>query len=97
MGVGGAGLSAVTALMKHSLLEVAHMCMDTDAQALKCHEADLKVLIGQRATHGLCGARPDYGRRAVDGVSTATRQRDEPWAPSGTEYARRRVVAYRAI
>ncbi len=66
MGVGGAGLSVVSALMKHSLLEVTHMCVDTDAQALKCHAADLKLLIGQRTTHGLCGVRPEYGRRAVD-------------------------------
>ena len=35
MGVGGGGLSVVSALMKHSPFEVAHMCVDTDAHALK--------------------------------------------------------------
>ena len=65
MGVGGAGLSVVSALRKHSPLEAAHMCVDTDAQALKYYDADLKLLIGQRATRGLCGARPEDRRRAV--------------------------------
>ena len=67
MGVGGAGLSTVSALMKHSQLEVEHLCVDTDAHALKYHDAELKLLIGQRATRGLCfgTTRPEVGRQAI--------------------------------
>ena len=67
IGVGDAGLSVVSALMKNSLLEVVHMCVHRDAHALEYHDADLKLLIGQRVTRGFCcGARPEYGRRAID-------------------------------
>ena len=67
IGVGGAGGSVVSLLMKHRLPGVIHTSVHTDARALKVHEADFKILIGQRATHGLgCGARPEYGRRAFE-------------------------------
>ncbi len=67
MGVGGAGLSVVSALMKDNMAEVTHLCVCTDERAMEYQDADLKLLIGQRATHGLgCGARPEYGRRAID-------------------------------
>ncbi len=67
MGVGGAGGSVVSLLMKHRLPGVIHTSVHTDARALKFHDADLKLLIGRRATHGLgCGARPEYGRRAIE-------------------------------
>ena len=67
IGVGGAGGSVVSLLMKHRLPGVIHTSVHTDARALKFHEADLKLLIGRRATHGLgCGARPEYGRRAIE-------------------------------
>ena len=67
IGVGGAGGSLLSALMKHRLPGVIHTSVHTDARALKVHDADLKILIGQRVTHGLgCGARPEYGRRAIE-------------------------------
>ncbi len=67
IGVGGAGGSVVRLLMKRRLPGVIHTSVQTDARALKIHDADLKILIGQRATHGLgCFARSEYGRRAVD-------------------------------
>ena len=67
MGVGGAGGSVLSAVMKHRLPGVIHTSVHTDARALKYHDADLKILIGQRVTHGLgCGARPEYGRRAIE-------------------------------
>ncbi len=67
MGVGGAGGSVLSALMKHPLPGVIHTSVHTDSRALNYHDTDLKILIGQRATHGLgCGARPEYGRRAID-------------------------------
>ncbi len=67
MGVGGAGGSLLSALMKHRLPDVIHMSVHTDARALKAHGADFKLLLGRRATHGLgCGARPEYGRRAIE-------------------------------
>ena len=53
IGVGGAGGSILSALMKHRLPGAIHMSVDTDERALKYHDADLKILIGQRATHGL--------------------------------------------
>ena len=67
IGVGGAGGSLLSALMKHRLPGVIHTSVHTDARALNYHDAELKILIGQRATHGLgCGARPEYGRRAIE-------------------------------
>ena len=67
IGVGGAGGSLLSALMKHRLAGVIHTSVHTDSRALNYHDADLEILIGQRATHGLgCGARPEYGRRAIE-------------------------------
>ncbi len=67
MGVGDAGGPVLSALMKHRLPGVIHTSVHTDARALKVHDADLKLLIGQRVTHGLgCGAKPEYGRRAIE-------------------------------
>ena len=67
MGIGGAGGSILSAVMKHPLPGVIHTSVHTDEPALNYHDTDLKILIGQRATHGLgCGARPEYGRRAID-------------------------------
>ena len=66
IGVGGAGGSVVSLLMKHRQPGVIHTSVHTNEQALKFHDADLKILIGHRAAHGLgCGARPEYGRRAI--------------------------------
>ncbi len=67
MGVGGAGGSILSAVMKHRLPDVIHMSVHTDARALNYHDADLKILIGQQATRGLdCNARPEYTRRALE-------------------------------
>lgn len=67
IGVGGAGGSTLNALTKHRLPGVIHASVHTDARALKVRDADLRILIGKRATHGLgCGARPDYGRQAIE-------------------------------
>ena len=67
MGIGGAGGSILSAVMKHRLPDVIHMSVHTDTRALKVHGADFKLLLGHRTTHGLgCGARPEYGRRAID-------------------------------
>ena len=69
MGVGGAGGSVLSALMKHRLPGVIHTSVHTDERALKVHEADFKILIGQR-TDSVVAQGPSMGGEPSKRVGT---------------------------
>jgi len=54
VGVGGGGGNMVTHLKKSGMGEaVTTVAINTDAQALETCEADIKLQIGEKLTHGL--------------------------------------------
>lgn len=67
MGVGGAGGNAVNRMIEEAVTGVEFWAINTDAQALKSHQAEKKLNIGQQVTRGLgAGGIPDIGRRAAE-------------------------------
>ncbi|HEV8686136.1 MAG TPA: cell division protein FtsZ [Gaiellaceae bacterium] len=66
VGVGGGGTNAVTRMVEAGLSGVEFIAVNTDAQALMMCEADVKIHIGTKATHGLgAGADPAVGEAAA--------------------------------
>ncbi|MEJ2202654.1 MAG: cell division protein FtsZ [Gemmatimonadota bacterium] len=66
VGVGGAGGNAVNRMINEELGGVEFISMNTDAQALKRSDAQVKLQIGKKLTRGLgAGARPEIGRQAL--------------------------------
>ncbi len=67
VGVGGAGGNAVNNMIRSNLEGVEFVVANTDAQALKHSQADLKIQLGANLTQGLgAGARPEVGREAAE-------------------------------
>ena len=67
VGVGGGGGNAVNRMISEHLMGVEFISVNTDAQALLCNKADVKVQIGKKLTRGLgAGARPEIGRQAIE-------------------------------
>ena len=66
VGVGGGGTNAVNRMVDAGLKNVEFIAVNTDAQALKMTDADVKIHIGAKVTRGLgAGADPDVGREAA--------------------------------
>ena len=66
VGVGGAGGNAINRMIEEALDGVEFIAVNTDAQALKKIDSDMKIQIGQKLTRGLgAGARPEIGRQAI--------------------------------
>ena len=66
VGVGGGGTNAVTRMVDAGLAGGDFIAVNTDAQALRMCDADVKIAIGSRATKGLgAGADPEVGRAAA--------------------------------
>jgi len=67
LGVGGAGGNAVNRMIAESVNGVEFWAINTDAQALKSHSAENKLIIGSAVTRGLgAGGIPDIGRQAAE-------------------------------
>lgn len=67
VGVGGGGGNAINNMINMGLNSVEYIALNTDAQALKNSEADIKIQVGSALTNGLgAGARPEIGREAVE-------------------------------
>ena len=67
VGVGGGGGNAVNRMIAEDLDGVEFISVNTDAQALKLAQSQLKVQIGKKLTRGLgAGARPEIGRQAIE-------------------------------
>jgi cell division protein FtsZ len=67
IGVGGGGNNAVNRMIAEDLDGVEFISVNTDAQALKLAQSQLKIQIGRKLTRGLgAGARPEIGRQAIE-------------------------------
>jgi len=67
VGVGGGGGNAVNRMILEDLDGVEFISVNTDAQALKLSNSQLKIQIGKKLTRGLgAGARPEIGRQAIE-------------------------------
>lgn len=66
IGVGGGGGNAVNTMIRSELEGVEFIAANTDVQALKHSQANIKLQIGAEATKGLgAGANPEIGRAAA--------------------------------
>ena len=60
VGVGGGGGNAINNMINMGLDSVEYIALNTDAQALKNSQADVKIQVGTSLTNGLgAGARPE--------------------------------------
>ena len=67
VGVGGAGGNAVNRMIESGFVGVDFVAMNTDAQALECSLAPIRVQLGRELTHGLgSGGNPEIGRKAIE-------------------------------
>ena len=67
VGVGGGGTNAVNRMIDAGVRGVEFIAVNTDAQALRCRDADVKVHIGGTITKGLgAGADPRVGAAAAE-------------------------------
>ncbi|MBB4824013.1 cell division protein FtsZ [Sporosarcina luteola] len=67
IGVGGGGNNAVNRMIEHGVQGVEFIAVNTDAQALKLSNADVKLQIGAKLTRGLgAGANPEVGKKAAE-------------------------------
>lgn len=67
IGVGGGGGNAVNTMIRSKLDGVEFIAANTDIQALRFSQANVKIQIGQQVTRGLgAGADPEVGRQAAE-------------------------------
>lgn len=67
IGVGGGGGNAINNMIEKGLGSVEYIALNTDAQALKNSNANIKIQVGASLTSGLgAGARPEVGREAIE-------------------------------
>lgn len=68
LGVGGGGGNALsTMIAEDDIVGVEFIALNTDAQALLSHNADIKIQIGENLTKGLgSGGDPEIGRQAAE-------------------------------
>lgn len=67
IGVGGGGGNAVQHMVSQKIEGVKFLAANTDAQALRKHDADVLIQLGGEITKGLgAGANPEVGRIAAE-------------------------------
>lgn len=67
IGVGGAGNNAVNNMIEAGIVSAEYIAANTDAQALACNKAPVKIQLGAQCTKGLgAGADPEIGRLAAE-------------------------------
>ena len=67
VGVGGAGNNVVNRMVKAGTQGVEFIAVNTDKQALAISNADQKIQIGEKTTHGQgAGSDPDVGKRSAE-------------------------------
>ena len=67
VGVGGAGNNVVNRMVKAGTQGVEFIAVNTDKQALSISNADQKIQIGEKTTHGQgAGSDPDVGKRSAE-------------------------------
>lgn len=66
IGVGGAGCNAVNRMIEAGVEGITFVALNTDEQALRVSQAQIKLQIGSRLTNGRgAGSNPDIGREAA--------------------------------
>ena len=67
IGIGGAGNNVVNRMVKAGTEGVEFVAINTDKQALSVSNADVKIQIGEKTTHGQgAGSDPDIGRKSAE-------------------------------
>ena len=67
VGVGGAGNNVVNRMVKSGTQGVEFIAINTDKQALAVSNADQKIQIGEKMTHGQgAGSDPEVGKRSAE-------------------------------
>ena len=67
IGIGGAGNNVVNRMVKAGTEGVEFVAVNTDKQALSVSNADVKIQIGEKTTHGQgAGSDPDIGRKSAE-------------------------------
>ena len=67
VGVGGAGNNVVNRMVKSGTQGVEFIAVNTDKQALSVSNADQKIQIGEKMTHGQgAGSDPEIGKRSAE-------------------------------
>ena len=67
VGVGGAGNNVVNRMVKSGTQGVEFIAINTDKQALSVPNADQKIQIGEKMTHGQgAGSDPEIGKRSAE-------------------------------
>ena len=67
VGVGGAGNNVVNRMVKSGTQGVEFIAINTDNQALSVSNADQKIQIGEKQTHGQgAGSDPEVGKRSAE-------------------------------
>ena len=67
LGVGGGGSNAVDRMIEAGLRGVDFVALNTDAQALMCSAAPIRLRLGENTTRGLgSGGDPEIGRKSAD-------------------------------
>ena len=67
VGVGGAGNNVVNRMVKSGTQGVEFIAVNTDKQALAGSNADQKIQIGEKLTHGQgAGSDPEVGKKSAE-------------------------------
>lgn len=68
VGIGGGGGNAIASMIAEEDIQgVEFIALNTDAQALLNHKADIKIQIGENLTRGLgAGGNPEIGQKAAE-------------------------------
>ena len=88
VGAGGGGTNAVSRMVDAGLKGVEVLAVNTDAQALRSSDADVKLAIGQELTRGLgAGGQPEIGAGAAaesrDDIKEALKGADMVFVTAG--------------
>ena len=88
VGAGGGGTNAVSRMVDAGLKGVEFLAVNTDAQALRSADADVKLAIGQELTRGLgAGGNPEVGAGAAsesrDDIKEALKGADMVFVTAG--------------
>jgi len=88
VGAGGGGTNAVSRMVDAGLKGVEFLAVNTDAQALRSCDADVKLAIGQELTRGLgAGGQPEVGAGAAaesrDDIKEALKGADMVFVTAG--------------
>ena len=72
VGVGGAGNNVVNRMVKSGTQGVEFIAVNTDRQALNVSQADQKIQIGEKMTHGQgAGSDPEIGKKSAEESRTS--------------------------